>query len=345
MTLQRFNYIILFLLFTASSCKRESVNAPTSLSNGVYITNEGNFMSGNGDVTFYNPDTKLTNTEIYKAANGFSLGDVVQSMLIRDSIAYIIVNNSEKLEVVNLEDFRKKATINLIGSSPRFFAFANDSLAIVTELYAKKLWIVNSTNNSFSRYITVPGWTEHIVNVSGNIFATCRNNPGTGNNINKLLVISPSSITIQNSIDLPGTPICMASGNNCLYVSCDGVSGNNATLVSINTTSLQIETLYTFDSNQAATALSFDDNLNRLYLLRQNLYRYNFSNQSLETIFSAGGRNLYAIGADKTDHNIYVSDAKDYVQRSEIIRLDTNGNLIHSFYAGIISGSFNFKHE
>ena len=53
---------------------------------GLFITNEGNFQYGNATISFYNPETKEIENEIFYRANAMKLGDVAQSMVIRDGI-------------------------------------------------------------------------------------------------------------------------------------------------------------------------------------------------------------------------------------------------------------------
>ena len=55
---------------------------------GLFITNEGNFQYGNATLSFYNPDTRKVENEIFYRANGMKLGDVAQSMIIRDGHPY-----------------------------------------------------------------------------------------------------------------------------------------------------------------------------------------------------------------------------------------------------------------
>ncbi|PIZ05881.1 MAG: cell surface protein, partial [Flavobacteriales bacterium CG_4_10_14_0_8_um_filter_32_5] len=47
-------------------------------------------------------------------------------------------------------------------------------------------------------------------------------------------------------------------------------------------------------------------------------------------------------GINPYSNNIYISDAKDFVQNSSILRYSKNGLLLGSFQAGIISGGFLF---
>ena len=94
-------YILLTitLIYSCSSGPDRPVNNPL-FDDGYFVTNEGNFGSGNGSVSFISNNGSVQNDVFYNT-NMFYLGDVVQSMTTANDKGYIVVNNSGKVEVVD----------------------------------------------------------------------------------------------------------------------------------------------------------------------------------------------------------------------------------------------------
>lgn len=45
-------------------------------------------------LSYYNPEMKHVENEVFARANGMKLGDVAQSMVIHKGVGWIVVNNS-----------------------------------------------------------------------------------------------------------------------------------------------------------------------------------------------------------------------------------------------------------
>ena len=115
-------YMMMLLCFTIIMSCEENISDPKSgtITEGIFILNEGSFGAGNGDISLFRPDSSDVINDLYLSANGKSAGDIVQDMLIIDSIAIISINNSNKVCFVRLKDF---SLLHNIGTlQPRMFA-------------------------------------------------------------------------------------------------------------------------------------------------------------------------------------------------------------------------------
>ena len=90
--------------------------------NGVFVLNEGGFNSNSAEVSFLSENGTLEH-EIYNAVNGSILGDVAQSIGFEGNKAYIVVNNSNLIRVVNRYTFELIATISSGLQNPRHIVF------------------------------------------------------------------------------------------------------------------------------------------------------------------------------------------------------------------------------
>ena len=100
---------------------------------GLFITNEGNFQYGNATLSYYDPTTKQIENEVFYRANGMKLGVVAQSMVIRDGIGWVVVNNSHVVFAIDIHTFKEVGRITNF-TSPRYIHFISDEKAYVTDM-------------------------------------------------------------------------------------------------------------------------------------------------------------------------------------------------------------------
>jgi hypothetical protein len=340
-------FILLLIVCLFPSCKKETAKQPGTYSNGVFVLNEGNFMFGNADVSFYNPTTNTVSNGLFKAGNNFSLGDVAQSMMLNDSVAYIAVNNSAKIEVVGLNDFKKTATINIPGSSPRYITKVSNEFAYVTELYAGKIWRLNLNTNTVQDFVTTNTWTEQMELVGSKLFVASRAKPNSSIPANKLLVINTSTNTIEQEIDLPTAPNSIAKDkDNNIWICCESSGTYNASILKLNSSSMNLQTLFQFTTNiNAPSRLCINGAKDELYFIDTHIFKMKILENTPTVLINNSSQNFYALAIDPNNGDVYTSDAKEFVQKSTIFRYNRSGELLNTFDGGIISGNFTFSYE
>src|SRR5690349_18079729 len=102
-----------FFSFLFTSFDKERNILPNSVyQSGLFIVNEGSFGTPNGEISFFDRTTKTITNKLFETVNNRPLGgDVVQSMLIYQDKAYIVCNNSNKVEVTDANTFTSSVTI------------------------------------------------------------------------------------------------------------------------------------------------------------------------------------------------------------------------------------------
>lgn len=340
------NILVFFVVFAGlMACKsdrppEQQHGSYPQAPNGVWIVNEGNFMFGNAEVSFYNPITKQTANSIYSEANQLPLGDVLQSMYFGpDSLVYLVVNNSSKIEIVHQRDFKQKARITGL-TSPRYMeVFGNK--AYVSDLYANGLHVIQLTTNEKIGFIPLRGWTEALVLNQQTLWIS---NMHTG----KVYALNTQTDLITDSLQVGQEPNSMAqdsSGN--LWVLCGGKDAEAGSLWKIDLQTRTVVQSWIFGNTQnRPTQLVFDASGNQLLWIFGDVQRFPLNTETwpAATHIAAQGRNFYGLGC-APNGDVYVSDAMDYVSRGQVLVHDVTGQQRHQFSAGVIPARFYFSRD
>lgn len=341
-----FSILIVLTFFSCSkdelgpqceNCIEEEVT--TQLSD-ILITNEGTFNWNNGSISLYKPLSHTISQNVFSQANNnIPLGDVAQSITQINNKAYVVINNSNKVEVIDINNFSSVATISGFNS-PRHFLPINTNKAYVTDLYANSIQIVDLNNNSISGNIPLNGWTEELLLHNDSVYVCDMTN-------DNLLIIDPTNNTLIDSVKVGESPnSILIDQNNKIWIMCSGgINSTNPKLIKFNPQNRTIEATYTFPNiSESPGSMKINATGDRLYFLNSNVYRMGINSSTLPTSSFIPNNNntFYSLGVDPINEDIYVSDAIDYVQNGVIFRYSVEGLLIHQFNAGIIPGAFLF---
>ena len=79
----------------------ENPNVITVGNNDLIISNEGGFQSGNASISIYNKDENTVNNNLYQSINQSNIGDILQSITHINHELFLIVNNSQKIIIID----------------------------------------------------------------------------------------------------------------------------------------------------------------------------------------------------------------------------------------------------
>jgi len=343
MKMTRFLQLVLglVLLFNIScSSDYEEIVASPTYENGYFITNEGNFGVPNADVSFITKDLNFVQNDIYKANNANeNLGDVLQTIAYNGDQAYLLLNNSNKIQVVNRYTFKKTGEITSQLNNPRYMAVANNMLYVSNDQYngPKSVNVYKTSDLSFVKKITFTNTAERVVVAGGNVFVQ-NATYSFGNTLTKIN-------TVTNEIE--GTPVSLPSGNinktiaynNNIYVIAEG--STDSYIYQISAAGAIVKTI-TLSGIANGTHLQIDNG--RFFFSSYNkIYSMDINATASPTapIITAvdGGQYFTLYGFSVVDGRIFTSDVKSFTEASEMSVYTTSGTFITKFKTGMGSTS------
>lgn len=333
-----------------SGCKKYPIgplpesndNTPLSTTGkGVFVICEGNYGWKNSSVSYINNETfKISNSIIFNSQN--SLGDIAQSMIIIDSLGFIAVNNSDKVEAININSMKRIKSITGI-ISPRYMIKISNEKVIASSLYSNYIYVISLKDLSVSGKIYVGCTTEKLFKYNNKIFAT---NWSMGN---KIAIVDIESESLERYIYTGKEPSnIVLDKDKKIWVLCSGGYDNSdfAKLLKINPENYFIEKVFTFpDKFQRPSELTISKNKDSLYYICGSVFCMNISSTELPAspLISSHGKNFYGLDADSLSGTIYLSDAKNYISQGIIYTFRSNGIPQDTFIAGVNPGDFCFK--
>ncbi len=226
---------LLALLLLNSCSPKEDEKLPEPVASRVFVVNEGAFRNDNGTVSLFDPTAKTVTPDLFQRVNGTGriLGDVVQNLAVAGGKGYAVVNNSNKIEVVSLPDFRSVATIRGLHS-PRYLLAVSATRAYVTQWGRDTLSevrngrrvsiakvragikVINLVTNTVIDSIATGALPERLTLAGGRVFVA---NYGG----NTLTVIDPVTGLVAATVPVGDAPNSFVLDKNArLWVLCGG---------------------------------------------------------------------------------------------------------------------------
>ena len=324
---------------------------------GLFVINEGNFTYGNASLTYYDPETREVIQDAFFQANALPLGDVAHSMSIRDSLAYVVINNSGRIYIFNTSTFELVGKITGL-TSPRYIHFISDTKAYVSDLYARSIAVVNPqtmevtgaipVDNSNTEYYQHP--TEEMLQVDRFVYTNCWSFD------KQVLIIDSEQDRVVDSIEVLKQPNSMVlDKQQALWVLCDGGGEGNpygdegGGLMRIDAGSEEARVVLHFNPDELPRDLRINGTGDTLYYIKGDVFRYAIDGMEepellIKSPYAAnqpGG--FYGLEVDPFSSELYVADAIDFVQRGMVYRFSPEGIPVDTFRTGISPGAFCFK--
>lgn len=344
--------VLFSLSFFFSSCSDDDDEMPAgAFETGVFVVNEGNFNSADGSITHIAPNGIEASQSIFNTTNdGAILGDVVQSMAIHNELAYIVVNNSNKVEVVNANTFEREYTLDAL--LPRYFTVLNGK-GYLTEWVSfgekGRVSVLNLESRMIESTIETDFGAEFILAVRGSLYVS---NSFT----NTISVINPTSNSVIATIELSGSVTqLVVDENEKIWAISAGttdfsvdppLANNDGKLIRLDPDTNTVEAELQLNAN-VSSRLAINASGNTLYILRGTsvfaIPTNGFSGTLEPLITQSDAIGFYGIGIEPGSDYIYVGDARGFQGNGQVYRYFSDGTLIDSFNSGRGPNGFVFK--
>ncbi len=348
----------LFVLFLAvASCMDYDPfdKKPFNINGNVlFITNEGNFQYGNASLSYYNMETRKVENDVFFRANGRKLGDVAQSMSIYDGNAYIVINNSGVVFVVDPRTLEVLGGISNL-TSPRYVHFVSNTKAYITDLYAPIITIFNPETLQKTGTIDTKGHksTEQMVQYGKYVFTNCWSYD------NKILVIDTETdqVVDEITVGVQPTSLVIDKHNQIWTITDGGYEGSpygyeGPALYKIDAATRIATKFYTFEKGKRASEVVLNGKRDTLYFISEDIWSMDVtaSRVPVRPFLKSPGKNniFYGLTVDPYTSEVYVANAIDYQQQGIIYRfIPQNGQAVpvDTFKVGIIPGAFCFNYN
>ena len=331
----------LFGLLLASCGDDDSTERVGEYENGILIFNEGPFAGGSATVDYYDRSSDTLSRDVYSSVNdGQVIGSILQSATVIGDNAYLVVNNSAKIEVVDAGSMEYRNTITGVFG-PRYMVDLGNGNAAVSEWgsdgLSGQVKLINLSSMTVVDSIAASG-PEQMVVANGKLYVA---NSGGFSESNVVTVhnldLSPeTSITVGNrTIDM------VQDANGDIWVLSGGsfVTNDGASLCKISNDSAETcIPLPGFPSDLIIDA----DGENIYLVVNGNVNTVNISNTNVFTTVGEGilSGTVYGLGYDGKEDHLYVGTTPDFSSQSTTYVLSENGELVRTLTTGVLTNGF-----
>jgi YVTN family beta-propeller protein len=339
--------LILFAFAGFYGCSDNNSTEPETktsykFGNGLIVMCEGNSGANNSTITYKSFANDSLYQDVFVGANGSKLGDCANHIAVKDGKAYIVVSNSNKIEVVSLENFKTTKTIALdADAQPRSIAVFNDYAYVSS--YKGLVYKIGLSDGAVKSSIAVGAKPEGVAEANGKIFV-CNSGWGYDSTVS---VIDVSTGAVTKSITVGVNPQYIVKGNDGYVYAVGGGSYSNPAAKSglwkIDASTLKVVDIIELSGNPGKVCNYKNNTL--LLTNSQGAYVIDPSAKTKKLAIPMSQVNstsaygmIYAISYDGTRDEIYCGNPKDYKQNGEIIVIkEESGSFVtkSSFSCGI----------
>ncbi|OBQ55431.1 cell surface protein [Tamlana sp. s12] len=315
--------LFIFSVLLFNSCSNDddgSDNLPKgAYENGILISGEGS-GAGTGSVSFVSEDLSFSENLIFKKNNNdLELGTFLQSIAFNDSKAFIVVDNTNTITVVDRYTFEYEGEIIEGLSAPRFMTIVGNK-GYVTNWGSTSddtddfVAVVDLSTYAVEGTISVGNGPERIIAKGGKLFVSHKG-AYTTNNIVSVIDIATENlqeITVKDNPDelefnSAGNLVVLSEGRTIYDADWNVIGNTEGSISTINTSSLEVDSEIVFAEGEHPS-LMVVNNGDIYYASNGKVYTIDENAGSLSTTSIVESQG-YLYGLEVENDNIYLLDA------------------------------------
>jgi hypothetical protein len=294
--------------------------------------NEGGFQQGNASLGFLDLDEQDYEGYQFSEITGNPLGDVFHSIYLEDELGYLVINNSSKIEVLDLSTLDYVGSIEGLGS-PRYM-ISRESEAFVSTLFENKIFVVNTESREIERELEFPGWSEQMIWHGDQLMVSCPDCEYT-------YLVDPLTAELTDSLftGKSGSFLRKMPDGNILSFASGSFDGTQPPELRLFSTELELIDSRVIDGSSHVGAFDLSRNSDKFFFADTDI-KYIALQQGglgdITTAFSpAEGISFYKLTTGPNDE-IFLSNARDFSSIGEVLVYSSDGQLLYSFEAGVV---------
>ncbi|HBZ66357.1 MAG TPA: hypothetical protein DEO70_05915 [Bacteroidales bacterium] len=351
-SLIRFFSALFFTAVLITSCSKDNnPDKPTVVtpvySGGAFICNEGAFMQGNATLDFFSYTTTAVVSNVFQSINQRPIGDVLQSMSVIGDYGYLVVNNSNKIEVVTMQDMKEAGVIEGV-TAPRYIIKVADNKAYVSQWGDDgKIQVVDMKTLEVVKTIETGLGPEQMIIYNDLVYVA---NGGGWAADSTITVINPTNDVVVGTIKVGYNPKSFAvDAGGSLWVLCYGhiiydpvtwaiASEMPSELVKLSGTSLGVDEEKVIGISAHPTMLAASPDGNTFYYGGgfgfSGIYAWDNQSGSLPTT-PISDKMFYGFGVNPDNGEILGLEAPSFTGPGVLYRFSPDGTQLGQYPTGI----------
>lgn len=330
--------VLLTTMFILSSCDKKNDNPDNTNDirpgDGVFLLHEGGFNQLNASLGFQNYTASEPQLNLFQQANGKALGDVFQSMTIRGSDGFLVLNNSRTIEQIDLKTIDLKSSLSL-SHAPRSLLPVSADRAYISTIFSPWLLVADLNPLVIVDSINLGYWSEEMLIIQDRVWVAASNH-------DQIYQINPTNHDITDSVTVGyGASHLALDSDGRIWVLCIGNFVDiPASLHVVDPVIGSTVKSMVFSQSEFPSKLQIAGD--KVYYLNGGLHRLSTQDNALSVNPFISGFSYYGFRIDPSDGRIWMADPVDFQQKGKIDVFAQDGQFIRSYSAGIVPSDFRF---